>query len=42
MFMSHGQSAGQNHNLKTNNKSSKTVTNFEYLARTQKKSNLHA
>jgi hypothetical protein len=36
MFMSREQSVAQNQNLRIANKSSQTVTNFEYLARTRK------
>jgi hypothetical protein len=31
IFVFHHQSAGQNHNIETGNKSFKSMTNFEYL-----------
>jgi hypothetical protein len=39
MFMSHEQNAGQNHNIKLDNKFFETVEQFKYLGATLKNQN---
>jgi len=42
MVMSQDQNAGQNHNVKTDNKSFERVEQFKYLGTTPKESKFHS